>query len=188
MIDNYYWLREKTNPKVIQYLEAENAYTEQMTRDLKPFQEALYTEMLGRIKQTDLSVPVQRGDYLYYSRTEEGKQYPIHCRRKGGGEAPEEILLDLNELAKGHQFVGLGAFAVSDDQNLLAYAIDYTGFRQFTLRVKDLRSGQTLADTAGRVTPLAWAADSKTLFLVTEDEVTKRSDRLWRHLLGSTGL
>jgi oligopeptidase B len=183
--DDYFWLREKSNPEVIRYLEAENAYTEACTEDLKPFQEALYNEMLGRIKQTDLSVPVRRGPYLYYTRTEEGKQYPIHCRRKGE-EASEEILLDLNELAKGRTYAGLGAFAVSDDQNLLAYTIDYTGFRQFSLQVKDLRNGDTLPDSMERVTSVTWAADNKTLFLTTEDEVTKRSDMLWRHVLGST--
>src|SRR4029077_5463715 len=100
-------------------------------------------------------------------------------------EAPEEILLDLNELGKDRKFVGLGGFNVSDDQNLVAYTIDYTGFRQYSLRVKDLRTGQTLPDTTERVTSLAWAADNKTLFLVTEDDVTKRSDRLWRHVLGA---
>ncbi len=185
VIDDYYWLREKSNPEVIKYLEAENAYTAAMTQDLKPFEDALYKEMLGRIKQTDLSVPVRHGDYLYYSRTEEGKQYPIQCRRKGNMDAPEEMLLDLNELAKGHKFVGLGAFEVSDDQNLLAYTMDYSGFRQYSLHVKDLRTGQTLPDTAERVTSVEWAADNKTLFLTTEDAVTKRSDKLWRHALGA---
>src|SRR5690348_10900280 len=115
VVDNYYWLREKDNPEVTRYLEAENAYTEALTKNLKPFADALYTEMLGRIKQTDLSVPVRRGEYLYYSRTVEGLQYPIQCRRKGSMEAPEEILLDPNELAKTHQFVGIGNFTVSDD-------------------------------------------------------------------------
>src|ERR1700689_4787905 len=142
--------------------------------------------MLARIKQTDLSVPVRRGGYLYYTRTEEGKQYPIRCRRKGNLEAAEELLLDLNELAKGKAYAGLGAFVVSDDQNLLAYTIDYTGFRQHSLRVKDLRSGHTLPDTTDRVTSAAWAADNKTLFLTTEDAVTKRSDKLWRHVLASS--
>jgi oligopeptidase B len=184
-IDNYYWLREKSNPETIRYLEAENAYTEAMTAALRPFENALYNEMLARIKQTDLSVPARRGDYLYYSRTEEGKQYPIQCRRKGAMAAPEEVLLDLNELATGRKFVGLGAFVVSDDQNLLAYAIDYAGFRQYSLNVKDLRTGQTLPDTTERVTSVEWAADNKTLFLTTEDAVTKRSDKLWRHVLGS---
>jgi oligopeptidase B len=185
VIDNYYWLREKSNPKVTQYLEAENGYTAAMTKSLEPFSDALYQEMLGRIKQADLSVPTSFRGYFYYSRTEEGKQYPIQCRRKGTMDAPEEVLLDLNELGKDKKFVGLGAFELSDDQNLLAYTVDYVGFRQFALRVKDLRTGQTLPDTAERVTSVAWAADNKTIFLVTEDAVTKRRDKLWRHVLGS---
>jgi oligopeptidase B len=187
VVDDYFWLREKSNPKVVEYLEAENAYTASVTKDLQPFSDALYKEMLGRIKQTDLTVPTRRGEYLYYSRTEEGKQYPIQCRRKGNMEAPEEVLLDLNELGKDHKFVGLGGFQVSDDQNLLAYTIDFTGFRQFSLQVKDLRSGRLLPDTTERVTSLEWAADNKTILLVTEDSVTKRSDKLWRHVLGSAG-
>src|SRR5579871_1942628 len=173
IVDNYFWLRDKSNPDVIEYLNAENAYTEALTKDLKPFEDALYKEMLGRIKQTDLSVPTQQGGYFYYSRTEEGKQYPIQCRRKGSMDASEEVLLDGNELAKGHSFLGLGAFSVSDDSNLLAYTTDVTGYRQYSLHVKDLRAGQTLPDTAERVTSLEWAADNKTLFLTTEDAVTK---------------
>jgi oligopeptidase B len=188
VVDPYYWLKEKSNPEVIRYLEAENAYTEAMTKEIQPFAVALYKEMLGRIKQTDLSVPVRRGHFLYYSRTEEGRQYPIQCRRKGNMEAPEEVLLDLNELAKGHSFLGLGAFTVSDDEHLLAYTTDVTGFRQFTLHVKDLRSGDTLPDTAERVTSVQWAADNKTLFLTTEDSVTKRSNLLLRHRLGKSNL
>ncbi|HTU43674.1 MAG TPA: hypothetical protein VMF91_01335, partial [Bryobacteraceae bacterium] len=184
--DNYYWLRERSNPEVIKYLQAENAYTEAMTKDLKPFEDTLYHEMLGRIKQTDLSVPVRQGAYLYYSRTEEGKQYPIQCRRKGSMDAPEEVLLDPNQFAKEHKFVGLGGLHVSDDQNFLAYTIDFVGFRQYSLHVKDLRTGETLPDTAERVTSVEWAADNRTLFFTTEDAVTKRSDKLWRHVLGST--
>ena len=185
VVDDYYWLREKSNPEVAKYLEAENAYTAAMTADLKPFENALYAEMLSHIKQTDLSVPVREGSFLYYSRLEEGKQYPIQCRRKGNMDGPEEILLDLNELAVGHTFVGLGNFAVSDDQNLLVYTVDFTGFRQYSLRIKDLRTGQTLPDKTERVTSVEWAADNQTLFLTTEDAVTKRSDKLWRHTLHS---
>jgi oligopeptidase B len=184
VIDNYFWLRERSNPDVLQYLEAENAYTLAMTRDLKPFEDALYKEMLGHIKQTDLTVPVRRGGYYYYSRTEEGKQYPIQCRKKGSLDGPEEILLDLNELGLGKKFASLGAFVVSDDQNLLAYTTDYVGFRQYSLHVKDLRTGRSLPDTFERVDGVVWAADNQTLFLTTEDEVTKRSDHLWRHRLG----
>ena len=184
VVDNYFWLREKSNPEVIKYLEAENAYTAAMTQGLKPFEDALYNEMLSHIKQTDLSVPVRRGDYYYYSRTEEGKQYPIQCRKKDSVEGREEVLLDLNQLGQGRKFVGLGAFVVSDDQNLLAYTLDYVGYRQFTLHVKDLRTGDTLPDTMERVDSVAWAADNRTLFLTTEDEVTKRANRAWRHTLG----
>ncbi len=182
--DDYFWLREKSNPEVVRYLEAENAWTEASTAGLKDFTGALYGEMLARIKQTDLSVPVRRGEYLYCTRTQEGQQYPIHCRRRGSMEATEEILLDLNELAAGRTYIGLGAFVLSDDQNLLACTLDYTGFRQYTLQVRDLRSGLALPDTAERVTSVSWAADNKTLFFTTEDETTKRSDTLWRHVLG----
>src|SRR5215472_11178905 len=125
VIDNYFWLREKSNPEVIRYLEAENTYTNAMTKDMQPFATSLYQEMLSHIKQTDLSVPTRRGEYLFYSRTEEGKQYAIYCRRKGSMDAPEEILLDLNQLAEGRKFVGLGGFVVSDDQHLLAYTTDF---------------------------------------------------------------
>ncbi len=184
VVDNYYWLRDKSNPEVIKYLEQENAYTQAMTKPLNPFEDALYTEILSHIKQTDLTVPVRRGDYYYYSRTEEGKQYPIQCRKKGTLEAKEEVLLDLNELGQGRKFVGLGAFVVSDDQSLLAYTIDFVGYRQFSLYIKNLRTGATLPDTMERVDSVVWAADNSTLFLTTEDEVTKRANRVWRHTLG----
>ena len=184
VVDNYFWLREKSNPEVIKYVEQENAYTAAVTNGLKPFEDALYSEILSHVKQTDLDVPVRRSDYYYYSRTEEGKQYPIRCRKKGSLEGKEEVLLDLNELGQGKKFVGLGAFAISDDQNLLAYTLDYAGYRQFTLYVKDLGTGATLPDTMERVDSVAWAADNRTLFLVTEDPVTKRSNRVWRHRLG----
>ena len=183
--DDYFWLREKPNPEVARYLEAENAYTAAMTKDLKPFEDALYDEMLGRIKQTDLSVPVRRSGYLYYARTEEGKQYPIHCRRKGSMEAPEEILLDPNQWAGTQAFVSIGALAISDDSNLMAYTVDFVGFRQYKLHVKDLRTGETTPVVAERVTSVTWAADNRTLFYTTEDETTKRPDTLWRHALGA---
>jgi oligopeptidase B len=188
--DPFFWLREKRNPAVIKYLEAENAYTESLTKGLNPFADALYQEMLGHIKQTDSNVPVRRGDYFYYARTEEGKQYPIRCRKKAsaggpfGGNGPEEVLLDANELAKGLKFLSVGAFEVSDDTHLLAYSVDTTGFRQYRLYVKDLRTGTTLPDTAERVTSVQWCADNRTLFYTTEDPVTKRSNLVWRHSLG----
>jgi oligopeptidase B len=183
LVDNYYWLREKTNKEVIDYLEAENAYTNAVLKPTTAFQEKLYQEMLGRIKQTDLDVPYKLGGYYYYTRTEEGKQYPIRARKKGNLDATEEITLDLNELAKGQRFLGLGAYAVSDDGNLLAYSTDVTGFRQYTLHVKDLRTGELLPDRVEKVTSVAWAADNRTLFYTTED-AAKRSYRLYRHVLG----
>ena len=189
-VDPYFWLREKTNPEVVKYLEAENAYTEAMTKDLKPFQEALYQEMLGRIKQTDLSVPVRRGRFYYYQRTEEGKQYPIYCRKAAApdgsfdDQAAEFVLLDHNEMAKGLPFLGIGGMQVSDDDNLLMYATDTTGFRQYVLHVKDLRNGQVLPDTAERVTSGQWSADNRTVLYTTEDRVTKRPNQVWRLALG----
>ncbi|MBI3406319.1 MAG: oligopeptidase B, partial [Acidobacteria bacterium] len=126
-VDDYFYMREKTNPDVVQYLEAENAYTDAQLKSTEPFREALYKEMLARIKQTDLSVPYRQGAYFYYSRTEEGKQYAIQCRKKGSLDAAEEIILDVNELARGEKFMSLGAFTVSDDGNLLAFSTDNTG-------------------------------------------------------------
>jgi oligopeptidase B len=185
--DDYFWLREKSNPDVIKYLEAENAYTEEIMKPTKAFQEALYHEMLGRIKQTDLSVPSRIGEYFYYSRTEEGKQYPYMCRRKGNMNGTEEILLDLNKLAEGHKFLSLGAYSVSNDGNWLAYSTDTTGYRQFNLHVKDLRSGQILKENIERTGSIVWANDNKTLFYTTEDAVSKRSDKFWRHVVGAEG-
>ena len=183
--DDYFWLRQKENPEVIKYLEDENAYTEEVMKPTKELQETLYKEMLGHIKQTDLSVPSRIGDYYYYSRTEEGKQYPYQCRKKGSMEAPEEILLDLNKMAEGHSFLGLGAFNVSDDANLLAYTTDTTGYRQYTLHIKDLRTGKTLSENIERTGSVVWANDNKTLFYTTEDAVSKRSDKFWRHVVGN---
>jgi len=185
-VDHYAWLREKENPEVIAYLEAENAYAEAVLKPTEPFQEALYREMLGRIQQTDLSVPYLLRGYVYFTRTAEGKQYPLHCRRRDLEDSHEELLLDLNELAEGHTFLGLGSFDVSDDNALLAFSTDITGFRQYTLQIKDLRSGQILPERIERVTSAAWAADNRTLFYTVEDETTKRSHRLYRHVLGST--
>src|SRR5262249_45109745 len=134
--DDYFWLREKSDPAVVAYLEAENAYSDTVMGSSQALQEELYREMLGRIKETDASVPYRKGDYLYYSRTEEGKQYPTYCRKKGD-DGSEEITLDLNELATGLQFMALGAYQVSDDGTRLAYSVDATGFRRYTLRIKN---------------------------------------------------
>ena len=183
--DDYFWLREKKNPEVLKYLEAENAYTEEVMKPTKELQEALYKEMLGHIKQTDLSVPSRIGEYYYYSRTQEGKQYPYMCRKKGSLDGTEEMLLDLNKLAEGNSFLGLGGYTVSDDGNLLAYSTDTTGYRQYTLHVKDLRSGKILSESIERTGSVVWANDNKTLFYTTEDAVSKRSDKFWRHVVGS---
>ena len=185
MADNYFWLREKSNPEVRAYLEAENTYTDSVMKPTEPLQKKLYDEMLSRIKETDVEVPYKEGDYLYYVRTEAGKQYPIRCRRKGSMQAPEEVLLDVNELAKGQPFMTVQAFAVSPDGNTLAYSYDNTGFRQFNLAVKDLRTGKSLADHAERVGSIVWASDNQTVFYTQEDAVSKRQYRLYRHTAGS---
>ncbi|HXT64212.1 MAG TPA: S9 family peptidase [Pyrinomonadaceae bacterium] len=185
MVDNYFWLREKTNPAVIAHLEAENAYTGAMMKPTEALQEKLYNEILSHIKQTDVNVPYKQGGYYYFSKTKEGLQYPMFYRKKGSLDAPEELLVDQNELAKGQKFMSLGTLSPSDDGNLLAYSTDNTGYRQYLLQVKDLRTGQLLPDRMERVTSVAWANDNKTLLYVTEDPVTKRSDKLFRHVLGT---
>ncbi len=184
--DDYRWLQKKENPEVIAYLNAENAYTEAQTADIKPLSEKLYAEIKGRMKEVDLSVPVRRGNYYYYSRTEAGKQYQLYCRRLAGADmayddkAAEEILLDQNEMAKGQKFFAVGGSSVSPDEQLLAYTTDTVGYRQYQLHIKNLRTGELLSDSQPRVTSMAWAADNKTLFYVQEDATTKRSDRLFR--------
>jgi oligopeptidase B len=262
-VDHYAWMKNKKDPRVKAYLEAENAYADAEMKGTEEFQEKLYQEMLGRIQQTDLSVPYSLRGYEYYTRTEEGKQYPIYCRRKEAGgvqdsvnekqegeetpttrsweddqllqelraelrqefgaqaferrssvagkeeaagvkdgatrsgekvrqtglkpgayEGAEEVLLDLNEMALGHTYMALGIFEVSDDNRWLAYATDTSGYRQYVLEVKDPRNGDLLPFRAERVTSAAWAMDNQTLFYVTEDEVTKRSNQLWRHEFG----
>jgi oligopeptidase B len=136
-VDDYNWLRERSNPDVIDYLKAENSYTESMTAHLKSFQDSLYREIVARIKETDLSVPVKVDSYYYYSRTEEGKQYSIYCRKKGSLDAEEEILLDQNELAVGHEYLAIGIYEVSPNHRFLAYSIDTTGEEKYTLYIKD---------------------------------------------------
>ncbi len=186
LVDDYAWLRDKTSPEVLAYLQAENAYTDAVMAPTKELQAELYDEMLSHIKETDESVPYPNRGWLYWTRTLEGSQYPIHCRRAAAPGSPEEIVLDINGLAQGHAYMAVGSMAVSPDGRLLAYTTDTTGFRQYTLHVRDLTTGSNLADTAERVGSLAWADDSATLFHTTEDEVTKRHDKLFRHVLGST--
>ena len=184
-LDNYHWLRQRGNPGVVEYLEAENAYTEAVMAHTKPLQEALYEEMLRRIKETDIDVPVRMDDHYYYSRTEEGKQYRIRCRKKGSLEAAEEIILDENELAKGKEYFRLGVFEVSPDHRLLAYSSDTDGSEMYTLRVKNLQTGKLLADEIPNTYySVEWANDNRTLFYNVLDEA-KRPYKLFRHVLGT---
>jgi oligopeptidase B len=186
LVDNYFWLRDKKNPEVAAYLDAENAYTDAVMKPTEPLQKHLYDEMLSRIKETDVEVPYREGGYYYYSRTEAGKQYSIRCRKKGALDAPEEVLLDVNELAKGQTFMAVAAYTVSDDGNLLAYSTDNTGFRQYTLAVKDLRTGKLLPDHVEKTGSVVWANDNQTLFYTVENPA-KRQYRLYRHTVGTTG-
>ena len=184
--DDYFWLRDRKDPDVLKYLEVENANTDAVMAPTKALQESVYQEMLGRIKQTDLGVPYRLGEYFYYSRTVEGKQYQYMCRKKGSMDGLEEILLDLNQLAEGKKFLGLGAYSASDDGKWLAFSLDTTGYRQYTMHVKDLQTGQTLAESIERVGSVEWATDNKTLFYTTEDPVSKRSDNFYRHVVGTS--
>ncbi len=188
--DNYRWMRDKSSPELLAHLEAENAYTRSVMAPTEELQAKLYAEMLSHIKETDESVPYRDRGWFYYVRTVEGSQYPIHCRRLATGtkfdtSQPEETLLDVNKLAEGQPFMAVGAMTVSPDGWKLAYSTDNTGFRQYTMHIRDLKTGADLADSAERVGSIAWAADSKTLFYTTEDAITKRHDHLWRHRLGN---
>ncbi|MEO7659078.1 MAG: S9 family peptidase [Pyrinomonadaceae bacterium] len=188
LIDNYAWLRDrndKKDPAVIEYLTAENAYTESFMGQHKGFVDTLYNEMLGRIKQTDLSVPYKLGDYWYFTKTEEGKQYPTYLRSKSKDGKDAQVLLDQNEMAKGFKYFAISDFSPSDDGNFLAFATDSTGYRQYTLRIKDLRTGEMLPDTIERTTSSEWSSDGKYLFIGQEDAVSKRSDKIWRHTVGT---
>jgi oligopeptidase B len=184
-VDNYHWLRDKKNPQVIAYLEAENEYTDLMMKSTEKFQQDLYKELLGRIKETDLSVPVKEDNYYYYSRTEKGKQYHINCRKKGSLQAKEEIVLDENILAKGHKHFSLGTYSMSPDHQILAYAVDTSGEETFTLFFKDLSTGQLLEDKIeGVYYGATWAADNKTVFYTVQDKA-KRPHKILRHVLGT---
>lgn len=192
LVDDYAWLREKESPGVTAYLEAENAWCSAVMAGTEDLQKQLYEEMLSHIKETDISVPFREREYWYYSRTEQGKQYEIYCRKRGAGDgagpapdAQEEILLDVNELAENEQFMALGTMVVSDDGNLLAYSCDNRGFRQYKLYVKDLRTGEVSKEHVDRVGSVVWAADNRTLFYTVEDEEQKRQFQLFRHGVGT---
>jgi len=196
LTDDYAWLRDKQDPEVTAYLDAENAYAEAVMAPLDGLRNELYEEMLSHVKQTDVSVPFRDGAWWYYTRTEEGLQYAIHCRKAASGAAaesapavdrqvpesaaPEQVLLDGNKLAEGHAFFAIGDTDISDDGRWLAYTTDTKGFRQYTLRIKDLATGDTLADEVERVGSVCWTADDQTLFYTVEDEEQKRQFQLWR--------
>jgi oligopeptidase B len=184
--DPYAWLRDRNDPDTLAYLEAENAYTRAMTKHTEELQATLYSEMLGRIKQTDLSVPVKQDDYFYYSRTEEGKQYAIYCRKHRSLEAPEQILLDGNVLGQGQKYFRVGNFTVSPNHRLLAYSVDFEGDEMYTIRVLDLETGTLLADEIPNTYySLEWAADNRTFFYAILD-AAKRPYQIYRHTLGET--
>ncbi|HEX4822797.1 MAG TPA: S9 family peptidase [Candidatus Polarisedimenticolaceae bacterium] len=179
VVDDYFWLRQKDDPEVTAYLAAENAYAEGIVAGTGDLQERLYREMLGRIKETDLSVPYRKGRYWYYARTEEGRQYPILARKLGSLSSAEEVILDLNSLARDHAYFAVDSFSVSDDGDWLAYSVDTAGSREYTLRLRDLRRSEDDAETIPRVSSVAWATGGETLFYVTDDDA-KRPYRLWR--------
>lgn len=186
--DNYAWLRDREkekNPEIVKYLKDENAYTDSFMNPHKDLTDNLYKEMLGRIKQDDNSVPYKKGEYWYSTKTFEGKQYPVFLRSKTKDMKDAETLLDQNEMAKGFEYFAIGEFDVSDDGNLLAFSTDTTGYRQYTLQIKDLKTGKILPDKIERVTSSAWSNDGKYLFVVQEDATTKRSDKFFRHEIGT---
>jgi oligopeptidase B len=183
-VDNYFWLREKSNPEVTKYLEAENAYTSSRMRHTEGLQDTLYKELLGRIKETDAAVPYRKDGYWYYTRTEQGKGYPIFCRKKGALSAAEEVILDQNALAHDKKFHALGGMDVSPDGTLLLYLEDLTAFREYTLYVKNIATGQIVEKIADVWNGTAWADDNKTFFYMRAD-AAKRGNSVWRHVLGT---
>ena len=184
-VDDYFWLRDKGSPEVTAYLEAENRYAEEWMAPTEALQKTLYDEILGRIQETDRSAPFRKGAFEYFHRTQEGKQYRTHCRRQPGKADTEEVLLDMNALAEGRPFLSLGVYEVSPDGRYLAFSLDETGFRDYTLQIKDLQSGEMLSERMENVKSAAWASDGQTLFYTVDDE-TKRPHQVRRHRLGAT--
>lgn len=183
--DPYYWMNQRDDPEVLGYLNAENAYTDQVMEPHKPLQDKLYQEMVSRIKPDDTNVPARRGDYFYYRRFEPGQEYPIYCRKKHDLDAPEEVMLDGNKLAEGHDYFEIGSYSVSAKQNVIAYTVDTLGRRIYQIRFLDLETGEHLNDTIEHVDPsLAWAADNLSLFYVRRDRETLRSFQVACHVLG----
>lgn len=184
-VDNYYWMNDRNNPKVIEYLKAENEYTESALKPTEKLQEKLFEEMKGRIKEDDESVPYKKNGYYYYTRYEKGKEYPIYCRKKGTLEAEEEVMLNVNEMAEGYEFYQATGLSVSPDNKLLAYGIDTVGRRKYTIHIKNLETGEVYDDrvpvTTGRA---VWANDNETLFYTKKHPETLRSFKIFRHKLG----
>ncbi len=187
-VDEYYWLRDDTraDPEVLAYLEAENAYKKAMTAHLQPLEDRIYEEIVGRIKQDDSSVPYRRRGFYYYHRFETGREYPVYARRSGSPEAPEQVMLDANQLAQGHEFYQVATLAIAPDDRLLAYAEDIVGRRQYRLRFRDLATGATLPDVIENVeAAIAWTADSASVLYVEKHPETLLGYRIRRHRLGS---
>ena len=185
-VDNYFWLNDRENPEVIDYLNQENTYYNAMTADTKGFQKELYEEMKSRIKEDDESVPYLYNGYYYITRFETGKDYPIYSRKKGSLEAKEEILFNCNELAKGHSYFQLGGLSVSTDNNYVSFGVDTVGRRIYTIQIKNLATGEILADKIENATGgSVWANDNKTIFYTKQDEVTLRSDKVFKHKLAT---
>jgi oligopeptidase B len=185
-IDNYYWLRERDNPEVLAYLETENERAEKQMALAQPSEEQLFDEIKARFKQTDMSVPYRRDGYYYYTRFEEGREYPIFARKPFSLEQPEEIMLDANHLASGHEFFAIGGWAVSASRNLLAYTVDTQGRRVYTTYFKNIATGERLADVIPEVSDnLTWANDDRTLFYAKQDPTTLRAYQIYRHVLGN---
>ncbi|SDA67174.1 oligopeptidase B [Algoriphagus alkaliphilus] len=185
-IDPYYWMNDRENPEVIEYLIAENSFLKEVMKPTEEFQKELFAEMKGRIKEDDQTVPYFKSGYYWYVRYEKGGEYPIYCRKKGSHEGPEEIILDVNELAKGKSFYQVGGTATSPDQKMLAFAADEVGRRIYTIHYKNLETGEILAESISEITGnLVWAADNLTLFYSKQDPETLRSYRIYKHALGS---
>ncbi len=184
-IDPYYWLNDRENEDVIAYLESENAYTKGMMEHTEQLQTQLYDEIVGRIKQTDMSVPYKRNGYYYYTRYEEGSEYPVFCRKKESLEAEEEVMLNVNEMAEGYSYYQVSGLSVSHDNKIISYGVDTLSRRKYTIHFKNLETGEVCADRIINTTGYAaWAADNKTVFYTRKDEVTLRPDRIFRHRLG----
>ncbi len=186
LADDYAWMRDRESPEVLAYLEAENNHTEAAMAHTEELRETLYQEMVGRIQQTDLTVPARRGDYWYYTRTKEGQQYPIHCRKKGSLDAGEEVILDVNALAEGHEYFSLGDARSSPDHSLLVYSVDTDGSEEYRIRHKNLATGELLEDCIEGAAPsVEWGNDNRTLYYLRLDD-QKRPATALRHILGNS--